>query len=215
MTQMQCFAGKIADLEGRPSAIRKLPLHGPFEIGPEGIVGDEQADRRVHGGPEKAIHFFPQENYARLAAAFPERADSFIPGSIGENLSCAGWPDAALCIGDVFALGEAQLQLCQPRTPCWKIDSRYGLEGLALYIANHGLAGCYFRVLRPGRVEAGANWQLIARNPEPWHLDAAFQFLNEVRPDQTRLQQLIAEPGLARHWQRKLEQRLDWLQKNT
>jgi MOSC domain len=127
---------------GAPTAIFKTPVHSRVQIGREGIVSDHQADRRVHGGPEKAVHHYAAINYSKLAARFPETAAAFVPGSIGENLSASGIDESSVAIGDIFALGSAQLQLCQPRSPCWKIDARYGVAGVAKY----------FRLLLPEMV---------------------------------------------------------------
>ena len=60
------YAGRPRALtaDGALSAIFKDAADGPVRIGPEGIVGDQQADRTVHGGPEKAVHQFVAGNYA-------------------------------------------------------------------------------------------------------------------------------------------------------
>ena len=93
---------------GAPTAIFKTPVHRRVQIGREGIVGDHQADRRVHGGPEKAVHHYAAINYSKLAARFPVVAAGFVPGSIGENLSGSGVDESSVAIGDTFALGSAQ-----------------------------------------------------------------------------------------------------------
>jgi MOSC domain-containing protein YiiM len=124
------FAGRIGLLPGesRGSAIAKDVLAGPARIGSDGLEGDEHADPRAHGGAEKAVHLFPLEHYEALARAFPE-ARHLHPGGLGENLSTRGLTEDAVCIGDVFTLGGVRLQIAQPRTPCWKIDARCGVEG--------------------------------------------------------------------------------------
>src|SRR3546814_11858424 len=100
----------------------------------------------LHGGPEKALHHFPARNYALFAPRFPEIAAQFVPGSIGENFSTDEWTEEEVCIGDVYALGSARIQLNQPRSPCWKIDARYGVDGLTQFVADQGVAGWYYRV---------------------------------------------------------------------
>src|SRR3546814_10331772 len=45
------------------SGIDKRPRTGSVRVGFEGLEGDEQGDRRVHGGPDKAIHHYPYEHY--------------------------------------------------------------------------------------------------------------------------------------------------------
>ena len=82
----------------------------------------------------QALHQYPAGNYAALANTLPDVIDDLVPGSLGENLSVAGWDETNVCIGDIFQLGGAVIQVSQPRTPCWKIDSRFGLEGMTQYI---------------------------------------------------------------------------------
>ena len=72
MANISLFIGGIRPLpeSGRPTGMYKQPVNGPLELGPEGFVGDQQADRRVHGGPDKAVHLYPAAHYARLAERF-------------------------------------------------------------------------------------------------------------------------------------------------
>lgn len=137
----------------------------PLWLGSEGFAGDAQADRRVHGGPEKAVHLYPADHYPRLAAAFPAIADLLQPGALGENLSVAGLAEGDVCLDDVFALGEARLQVSRPRSPCWKIDRRLGSDGVMAHMAAMGLIGWYFRVLAPGRVAPGERLLAVSRAP--------------------------------------------------
>jgi len=211
------FAGSVVPMpgDGRPTAIFKQPLAGPVRIGAEGLLGDAQADRRVHGGPEKALHHFPLENHRRLALQFPERAPQFVAGALGENLSSAGADESAVCIGDVFAFGSARLQLSQPRSPCWKIDARHGEEGIAAWIAAQGIAGWYYRVLAPGQAQAGDALALIERAAVPVTLRAFWELNAQQRPALAELQRLAELPALAPGWRERLRRRLDWLRANA
>ena len=76
MAHVSLFIGGIRPLpeSGRPTGMYKQPATGPLELGSDGFVGDEQADRRVHGGPEKAVHLYPARHYTQLAERFPEAA---------------------------------------------------------------------------------------------------------------------------------------------
>ena len=210
------YAGPVQPMpgDGRPTAIFKHPVGGRVQIGEEGLIGDAQADRRVHGGPEKAVHHFPAETYLALAKAFPEAAATLVPGALGENISTAGMTEAEVCIGDVYALGTARVQLCQPRTPCWKIEARHGVEGMTNHIARHGIAGWYYRVLKPGEVAVGDYWTLLERPSDAITLAEFHATLNEHRPMLAALAHLRAAPGLASGWQARLQQRIDWLRAN-
>ncbi len=200
--------------EGRPTAIYKEAVSGPLAIGPEGLAGDAQADRRVHGGPDKAIHLYPADHYPRLAAAFPEAAATLVAGSLGENLSVAGVTEADACIGDIYAFGSARLQISQPRAPCWKIDSRHGVDGMAQLIAEQGITGWYFRVLENGQAQVGDTLALLQRNPDPISIASLWQGWQEHRPPLELLDRLAATPGLTADWARRLKQRADWLRAN-
>ena len=210
------YAGTVQPMPGdrRWTAIFKQPVIGRMAIGPEGLIGDAQADRRVHGGPDKALHHFPLETHARLAAMFPEAAGTLGAGALGENISTSGIDEHSACLGDVFALGQARVQLCQPRTPCWKIEARHGVEGMTRAIAEAGIAGWYYRVLAIGDVACGDRIELIDRQRDAVSLAEFWAVVQEHRPPIEALERLQAIPGLASGWQRKLAERIDWRRRN-
>lgn len=209
------FVGAIARLanDSRSSAIVKSPVAGPCHLGMEGLSGDAHADPDVHGGAEKALHLYPAEHYARLAAAFPD-AQNLMPGGLGENISTRGMVEDAVCLGDRYAIGNALVEVSQPRAPCWKIDHRTGVEGVASYVALHGLTGWYFRVITAGDIAAGDALHLVHRPEGAVTLADYWRLKNEARPSPERLARIIAAPGLAPDKRRKLEERADWLRRN-
>ena len=161
--------GKVAPLgpERVPSAIVKTRLPGRAMIGESGLVGDEQADPRVHGGPEKAVYGYARRHYADWARDFPEHAGKFAPGGVGENLSIDGIDEETTCVGDIHAIGGALLQVCQPREPCFKFALLFGDSRLVRAMVKSGRAGWYYRVLQEGEVGAGDAVRLHARpNPD-------------------------------------------------
>jgi MOSC domain-containing protein YiiM len=213
---IQLFAGTPVriDDEGQFSAIWKQPVAGPVRIAKAGLVGDVQADRRVHGGPEKAVHQYAGENYAKLAAAFPQIADTLIVGSIGENISTFGFDETNVCIGDIVRAGSAVLQVSQPRRPCWKIDSRYGLKGITAYIVESGLTGWYYRVLEEGEAQPGEPLEIIERPAGAVLLDTLWTSWHRHRPDHEALAAIAGAPGLTPAWIKKIHERLAWLEAN-
>ncbi len=203
------FVGRIGLLPGesRGSAIAKQALDAPVRIEIDGLVGDEHADPRAHGGPEKAVHLFPQEHYAALALSFPE-ARHLHPGGLGENISTRGLTEENTCIGDVFELGTARLQVAQPRTPCWKIDARCGGEGVAAHVAQHGIAGWYLRVLAPGECVAGDALVHVERPPAAVSLARFNRTVADHRPPLVALERMATAPGLAPDWARRICERI-------
>ena len=213
MASASLFIGTIARLpeSGRPTGMFKSPVRAPLHLGRDGFEGDQQADRRVHGGPEKAIHLYPAAHYARLAEKFPEIAGQLLPGSLGENISSTTLDETLVRIGDIFQLDGARLQLCQPRNPCWKIDDRFGVNGMAAFIAEQRLTGWYFRVCQPGTADIGDSLHPLDHPPGAPTLQAAMQCWQAHRPAVAELEQLAATPGIAAHWQAKITQRAAWL----
>lgn len=215
MSRARLYAGAVRPLpgDGAPTGMFKTALTAPVRLGREGLVSDAQADRRVHGGADKALHQYPSAHYAILARAFPAATTLLVPGSIGENVSAADWDEAGVCIGDRFRLGEALIEVSQPRTPCWKIDSRYGLEGMTRFIADERLTGWYYRVLEEATVEADCELNLVER---PWP-DASVAGLlslwQQHRPEPRALEALAAVPSLAGSWVRQLKDRADRLRR--
>ena len=96
---------------GSRSAIGKRAVEGPVRIGPEGLAGDEQGDRRVHGGPDKAIHHYPRDHYASWQGEVGAHALLQAAGAFGENISTAGITEADVCLGDRLRLGSAAPEL--------------------------------------------------------------------------------------------------------
>ena len=109
---------------GEASAIAKAPLAGPVKIGFLGLEGDEQADRRVHGGPDKALHHYPHDHYARWREGRDGEPLLAAPGAFGENVATLGLTEEQVCIGDRFRLGSALVEISQGRQPCWKQGER-------------------------------------------------------------------------------------------
>jgi MOSC domain-containing protein YiiM len=217
MAHVSLFTGGIRPLpeSGRPTGMYKQPALGPLELGPEGFVGDQQADHRVHGGPEKALHLYPARHYEKLAESFPGAANQLVIGSLGENISTAELDENDVRIGDIWRLGSAQLQVCQPRNPCWKIDERFASEGMAAFIAEHRLTGWYWRVISPGNVALNDPLELIQRADDAFTLAAAMLLWQAHRPALADLEKLAATPGIARNWQQKITARVAWLHKNS
>lgn len=214
-TPVQLYAGQVRPLpeNGRPTGIFKTPVSGIVLITGEGLVGDAQADRTVHGGPDKALHYFPAEHFATLAQAFPECPVALVPGTLGENLSGRGLLEGAVCIGDTFTLGSARLQVSQPRQPCWKIDSRLAQEGVTAHIAAQGCTGWYFRVLTPGQAQAGDVLQRVESLSGAVSLAELWQAWQTHRPEPATLRHWLTLP-LSATWAKKIRQRLEWLEAN-
>ena len=186
---------------GKTSAIAKRPVDGPLLLGPEGFQGDEQADRRVHGGPDKAVHHYPRDHYAAWRDDLhPAPAVLDTPGAFGENLSTTGLTEADICIGDIWRLGRAVLQVAQGRQPCWKLNHRFGVRDMARRVQTTGRTGWYYRVLEPGPVAPGDALTLIDRPHADWPLTRLLRVLYVDTLDHAALEAMVAMTVLAPSW---------------
>ncbi len=209
----EVFVGKVRllSIDGERSGIVKTPAAGPLMLTPTGLEGDEQADLRHHGGVDKALHHYPVEHYAVLAAEWPQCAAAVGAGFLGENISTRGLDEHALCIGDVLRIGEARVQVSQTRSPCWKIDLRLKIDGASRFVEAAGITGWYYRVLQPGRIAAGDAIELLER-PNPWLTLADYwDAVTAHRPDAELLDRIAAARGLAADKATRWRERAAWL----
>lgn len=205
---------KILEPDGHRTGLFKDPVERTT-VGRLGFIGDHQSDHRYHGGPEKAVHQYAPDHYPRIAARFPAAAVHASPGALGENLSSTGMTEQTVCIGDRYQIGEAELEISQPRTPCWKINHRFGEDALSKFVLSARMTGWYYRVIRAGIIERGATIHLQQRpNPEVT-VDYFWQIVNQHRPDPEALQALAASVGLTTSWTRRLRDRAAFLYRES
>lgn len=179
------------------SAIAKVPVSGPVWAGRFNLAGDAQADLDAHGGPEKAILAYAAEHYPRWR---DELGRELPHGAFGENLTVAGLDEDSVCIGDTFAIGEAVVQVSQPRVPCFKLAYRWRIKDLTARVRRSRRAGWYLRVLEPGRLEAGAAVDLIERSYPQWTVRAAIDVEERRRRDPEAARALAACHLLTPAW---------------
>ena len=193
------------------SAIDKAPINAPVGVNFMGLTTDEQADRRHHGGPLKAVHQLATATYEKINAEFGLKVRV---GTLGENLTTEavnGLPEmteATVCIGDVFQYGQdeitdenaedsVQLRIVQPRRPCYKINDQIGqftkVPNIASWVSKQGIAGWYFEVVRDGMIAVDLPVYLIER-PYPF---ATLEKLWQLSNSKEKFDAKVIEPWLA------------------
>ena len=157
--------GKVAPLGPNdvPSGFVKRSIAHRAAVRELGLEGDEQADLRVHGGPEKAVYGYSLDHYASWTSEHPEHASILVAGAFGENLTVEGMTEADICAGDVHRIGTALLQVCQPRQPCFKLALHFGDKQLPAAMVKSGRSGWYYRVLCEGTLGRGDEIELVDR----------------------------------------------------
>jgi len=194
--------GRIAHAGAwEPSAIGKVRAASPLRLGPLGFDGDTVADRRNHGGPDKAVCVYPAGRYAAWAARYgaPLARPAF-----GENLLVEGVDEGDVHVGDVVELGGSVVVVSQPRVPCYKPAAFTGEARLTVDLRSTGWTGWYVRVRQPGRVGEGD----VARLAERPAGSISVLELNALRyggaPATAALEAAAGAPGLTDDWRSKL-----------
>ena len=194
--------GRVARLgpNGVPSAFVKRPVAGPVAIAALGLAGDEQADLRVHGGPEKAVYGYALSSYEEWRDEFPEHGALWVPGGLGENLTIDGIDEQTVHIGDVVRIGAATLQVTQPRQPCFKFALRFGDKRLPKAMIRNGRSGWYYRVIETGVLAAGDRLDLLERPNPTWPMVRFNRVLSSKSSTMEDMVELAILPGLATPW---------------
>ena len=135
------------------TGIFKKPVAGPVMMRQLDLDGDRQADLSVHGGPYKAVYAYPSEHYVFWRKELPEMELPW--GQFGENLTTEGLNEKDTHIGDVLRVGQATVQVTQPRVPCLKLAAKFQRDDILQRFVRSGRSGFYFSVIEEGLVAAG------------------------------------------------------------
>jgi MOSC domain-containing protein YiiM len=189
------------------SGFDKRPVDGPVALGFTNLEGDGQADTENHGGRDKAVLGYSADHYDTWRRELEKPELSF--GAFGENFSIAGLTEADVCLGDVWQLGEALLQISQPRQPCWKLARRWHIKTLPLQVQETGRTGWYFRVLKEAVVVAGMPLQRIDRPYPSWTVARANRVMHFDKDDIPLAEELAAVETLAESWKITLRRRVE------
>ncbi|MCS2164352.1 6-hydroxyaminopurine reductase [Scandinavium manionii] len=201
------FTGSVREYEGsRPSAIAKLQVDGELELTERGLVGDEQAEKKIHGGPDRALCHYPREHYADWVGEFPEQAELFCAPGFGENLSTVGLTEKNVFIGDIFRWGDALMQVTQPRSPCFKLNYHFGINDLSSLMQSSGKMGWLYRVIMAGKVSSEQPLELVSRLSDVSVHDAAAIAWHTPYDDE-EYRRLLSAAGLSVSWTRTMQKR--------
>lgn len=167
------------------------------------ITADTQADLNVHGSPDKALYHYPADHYATWCKELSR--DDLFPGSFGENLATTGLTEKTVCIGDIFSLGSASVQVSQGRQPCWKLNAHTGEDRMAFLFQKTGRTGWYHRVLSAGSIDPGDTMTLTNRIYPDWSVErvTTARLTRRVHPADAATMATL--PELAQGWRAAFE----------
>jgi MOSC domain-containing protein YiiM len=187
---------QVSVRRGRPlmSAIGKAPVEGRIHVAGVNVEGDEQADLRVHGGPDKAVYAYSLEE---TRAWEQELGREIGPGGFGENLTLEGVDVSGARVGERWRIGTVLLETTEPRDPCFKLNLRMGDNRFGKRFLAAARPGAYLRILEEGELGAGDAVEVVRR---PEHDVTMRLMMLAARVDRTRLPELLAAPDLTDEW---------------
>lgn len=182
----------------------KESVSGSIWLSETGLDGDETTNQNIASRKDRALLAYPLQHYDYWNKELDMETN---PGDMGENLVIVNEDEYSVFIGDIFQIGDAIIQVSEPRLPSWKVARRFRIMELAQMMQTSGRTGWYFRVIKEGLIEEGDEMLLMERlNPE-WaiaacnevmHLDSNLRLINE----------LALVKGLSENWKRILHSRL-------
>nr|WP_251047670.1 MOSC domain-containing protein [Planococcus sp. ISL-110] len=186
------------------TAIQKHQVQEAF-LTKDGFHGDGVADLKYHGGPERAVCIYPYEHYEYWNGHFGTQLPR---AAFGENLTVTNMLERDICIGDIFQVGEAVIQVTQGRVPCNTIDRRLEMRPLLKEMVKTGYTGYLCRVLEEGMIRADSTIRLVSKDPQ----QVSVLYANEInfhRPkDIDGIVKVLEAEALADDWRQFLTKRL-------
>ncbi|UOR13431.1 MOSC domain-containing protein [Halobacillus amylolyticus] len=187
------------------SAYRKKPIDEPVYLRFLNFSGDEQADKKNHGGADQAVCLYPAQHYRHFEKVYGLK---FPYPSFGENITVEGIDEWGTNIGDVFSLGEAEVQVTKPRKPCYIIARTHGIDDFPGRLTKTGFTGFYLRVLKEGKVTQGDAMRL--KQVDPARVPVAD--VNEVKftdkDNKEKISRIVQVDALAEDLRQSLQKRL-------
>jgi MOSC domain-containing protein YiiM len=175
------------------TGIWKRPVEGLVAVRGVNVAGDDQGDRSVHGGPDKAVYAYAREDIdwweQELGRELPD-------GVFGENLTLHGVDPASALVGERWRVGSVLLEVSEPRFPCWKLGVRFGDPRMLKRFAAARRTGTYMRIAEEGSLRAGDGVELVSR---PDHDLSIAAFAHAFLADRSQLPRLLI-PEVSEAW---------------
>ncbi|MFN8257456.1 MAG: MOSC domain-containing protein [Bacteroidales bacterium] len=178
------------------TGIYKKPVMHSIFLGENDVSKDNVIDRKHHGGKDKACYIFSVEHYNYWKKIYPELDWDW--GMFGENLTVSGLDEANLFIGDILKVGEAVVQVSQPRQPCFKLGVRFGNQAIVKQFVKYGYSGAYLRIIEKGNVNTGDKLEIIQKQNHQFSVQKIFNLLyTSQMPDKKVIDNILKLDTLA------------------
>jgi MOSC domain-containing protein YiiM len=192
------------EYNGHParSGIWKSPVAGRVAARGVNLDGDDQADRRAHGGPDKVVYAYAVEDLGWWAQ---EIGRPLQYAELGENITTEGIDVNGALVGERWAIGTTVLEVSEPRVPCWRLGVRMNDKLFPRRFTEALRPGTYLRLLVEGDVGEGDEIQVVER---PDHNLTIRDVLRIYAFDREEVGRLLTTPGMSASWRRWAEKHL-------
>ncbi len=193
--------------EAVSTGIFKEPVEGRVVLRTTNLDGDGQADLENHGGVDRAAYAYSIENYYHWRCELGRNDFAF--GQFGENFTVEGMMEDDVHIGDVFRVGDALVEVSQPRPPCFKLGIKMGIPGFPKQFLASGRVGFYLRVLEEGEVGVGDVFERVESDPELITVREMSHLLFFEPKNFKGAKRALRVQALSPGWRDSFEERLD------
>ncbi|RGO20722.1 MOSC domain-containing protein [Bacillus cereus] len=201
------YGGKVIH-----TGINKKQVKEPVYLSFVKFNGDGQADLVHHGGVDKAVCVYTGDHYPYWEK---ELNQDLVYGAFGENITVSGMREEDVCIGDKFKLGQAIVQVTQPRQPCFKLAKKYNIPKLPLYFQETGYTGFYFRVLKEGWVSSVDTLKRLQSDPKGVSVAFANRIMHKEKQNIEGVKRILEVNALSSSWRKSFEKHISGEEINT
>ncbi|MFY0715102.1 MOSC domain-containing protein [Seonamhaeicola sp. NFXS20] len=185
------------------TGIYKIPTNTPIYLGKYDVKDDTVIDRKYHGGKFKACYLFSKNHYQYWKNLYPNLNWNW--GMFGENITVNGLNEDDIFIGDIYKVGEALVQITQPREPCFKFGYKFGSQDVLKQFINYGYPGTYIKVLEEGFVKINDEFTLIERPHKSITTAQLFRLIFAKEKDKNLVKLIINNEALPQKKRDKLK----------
>ena len=189
------------------TGIFKYPVSSAIFLGKTDVNHDQVIDRKYHGGEYKACYIYSADHYDYWKSLYPEL--EFDYGMFGENITIQGMQETDMFLGDVYQIGEAKVEITQPREPCFKLGARFGTQKVLKQFINAPYPGAYLKVLEEGAVKSGDEIKLISKGFEESSLKDVYSLMyHSTKAERDQIHRLLElndlPPGLIKALKKRI-----------
>ncbi|WP_396601711.1 MOSC domain-containing protein [Algibacter sp. R77976] len=185
------------------TGIYKTPTKAPIFLGTSDVKGDEVTDRKHHGGEFKACYLFSEDHYEYWKNLYPNLDWHW--GMFGENLTVSRLNEKEIHVGNIYKLGDALIQITEPREPCFKLGAKFGNQNILKQFIKHSFPGTYIRVLKEGHVKTGDTLELVEKAKNSITTSQFFDLLYDKEKNKAHIESIQTNDAIRKSKRDKLK----------